>query len=290
MLKSIPDRAAAARETSPAEAETRPPALRLPFRTTAVFLSTGRTGTMALAEYFNASYPNVCARHEPKPSRSLRILGNRRLCGRLSREAAVEALRRARRPLERMTGGDVYLEANPYLCGFVDVLPDAFGPTRVIHLVRDPRTYIRSAINFSFARGVRGLATALVPDWSLKPDRCEAKPPRRWREMDPIERLAWFWNRINGVLDGAERRYGADYLRVRFEDLFDRDGTGLRGIAAWLGLPPEPALVNSMREKAVNASRRRECPGWDEWSPEARRLVVQHCGERAARYGYMLSD
>lgn len=265
------------------------PALKLPFRTTAILLSTGRTGTMALAEYFNTCYTHVCARHEPRPSRWLRVLGNRRMCGRLSRGEAINALARARRPLERMTGTQVYVEANPYLCGFVDVLTDVFGPTRVVHLVRDPREYIRSAINFSFARGMRALATAIVPDWSLKPDRCENPPAKRWRDMPWIERLAWFWTRINGELARAERTFGADYVRVRFEDVFDEDGAGLQSLAGWIGLPDEPSLIESMRQRAVNSSRRRDCPNWSEWPAEWRGHVTRHCDELARRYGYDLT-
>jgi hypothetical protein len=42
------------------------------FDMAAVLLSTGRTGTMAIARYLRESYPGVCALHEPRPSRHLR--------------------------------------------------------------------------------------------------------------------------------------------------------------------------------------------------------------------------
>ena len=39
-------------------------------------LSTGRTGTKFLAEYFNNNYPDITALHEPKPSYLLRLMSN----------------------------------------------------------------------------------------------------------------------------------------------------------------------------------------------------------------------
>ena len=42
-------------------------------RAVALVLSAGRTGTKFLSEYLDSGYPDVTAKHEPKPSRSLRL-------------------------------------------------------------------------------------------------------------------------------------------------------------------------------------------------------------------------
>ena len=57
-----------------------------------VILSTGRTGTKALAHFFNTSYDNVTALHEPAPSRHLRLLSNRAMARGMTPAGAVRAL------------------------------------------------------------------------------------------------------------------------------------------------------------------------------------------------------
>jgi len=258
------------------------------FDRVAVFLSTGRTGTTALAQYFDAAYPDVVARHEPRPSRHLRVMSNRRLAQRSSRTAAASALYAARRRFFSESRGSLYIESNPYLYGFLDVFDDVFRSARVVHIVRDPRSYVRSAINFGFSTGMRALATALVPYWSLKPELCEDPVRRSWGEMDPVERLAWFWNRINRHLAQGEALFGERYMRIRFEDLFDTRGAALHALARWLGLPHRTQLVDAMRAHAINASKSTRLPNWDSWPEPQKDALRRQCSHTAAEYGYTL--
>ncbi len=209
-------------------------------------VSTGRTGTKALAQHLNACYPHVCALHEPPPTRFyLRRTANRYLCGRLSREELVSILTRCRArmagPQERHT---IYVESNPGLSGFLDAIPDVFPDFQVLHVVRDPRTYIASAINWGVFNGVKGMLARYLPFWLPKPEythpRGAAGAPT-WKAMSPAERLAWHWRLINVHLDRGAALYGDRYLRVRFEDLFARDGSGLAEVVRWMGLPPATA-------------------------------------------------
>ena len=118
---------------------------------------------MALAHQLNRWYGNVCALHEPRPSRSLRIASNRFLCGKLSRQQMARRLAHARQALLGAMTEPIYIESNNSLYGFIDVLDEVFDQPYVLHVVRDPRTYIRSWINFGVYHGLKGLAGRFFP-------------------------------------------------------------------------------------------------------------------------------
>lgn len=251
-----------------------------------VILSTGRTGTTALASYLNDGCQGVTALHEPKPSRSLRIASGRYLAGRLSRPAMSQLLAKKRRAILQAINEPVYVESNPFLFGFLDVLGDVYPQPKVLHVTRDPRTMIRSALNFGAQRGIKWLFNNFVPYWLIKPDLLEANPERRWSQMSPVERIAWYWKVINAHLDRGAELYGDDYRRVRYEDLFAPGGDGLHDLIEWIGLQPKPEALERLLAQRVNPSRADVQPAWDEWSAEDREAMQRQCGELMGRYGY----
>lgn len=255
------------------------------FGTVVLLLSTGRTGTKALAHYFDGAFDNVYAVHEPPPSRTLRVASNRFLAGRVTEARLVEKYAAAREARLARVNEPVYLESNPFLHGFVGVLDRLFRAPRVVHLVRDPRTYVRSYLNYGAFRGVKGLAARYYPYWMLKPEQVDPTAPRRWPDMSHVERLAWRWTTINTALDRGESLYGDRYLRVRYEDVFAEDGSGLRRLAEWAGLTPT-AGFERLREERVNASTGKQAPKFDQWDAADRRVLLDLCGPQMERYGY----
>src|SRR5438477_7493912 len=107
-------------------------------------VSSGRTGTKAIAQHLSNCYPDIWARHEPAPSWRLRMGTTRELCGRASREELVGMLVKLRRKMVEEAREGIYVESNPYLSGFIGVLGEVFEDARVVHVVRDARTYVRS--------------------------------------------------------------------------------------------------------------------------------------------------
>jgi len=259
------------------------------FEAVVIILSTGRTGTTALAEYFDAAYPQVKALHEPKPSRRLRIASHRFVCGECSEDDMVHLLVRSRRKLLAKISEPFYIESNPYLHGFLEVFQQVFRRVKVVHLTRDPRTYVRSAINFGSLGGMKRLMSGLLPYWILKPEWCEKALTRSWAQMNKVERAAWFWTIMNRRLNTGRQLYGDNYTQLRFEDVFDPQGLGLRSLAKWIGLPDEHRLIQGMAERKVNASSRQLLPKWDDWPQESKDAVIRECGALAREYGYDLA-
>jgi hypothetical protein len=259
------------------------------FRPMVVVVSTGRTGTQALAHHLDASYANVTALHEPRPSRHLRLMSNRAVAGAVTMDEAVAELTRSRAKLFAGVRTPVYVESNWYVYGLLEALPEVFGRVKVLHVVRDPKTYIPSGLNFGQFSGLRALATTFLPYWYLKPEDAprELGPDKPWAQMTGVERLAWHWHVVNGEIDRVSPLFGQDFLRIRYEDVFGRDATGLGKLLEWIGLPDDAGLRERMQEKKVNASTtKRRCAPWKDWSDEQRAAVLARCGARMRAYGY----
>ena len=264
------------------------------FERVVVVLSTGRTGTQALAHYFNTCFDHVTALHEPKPTRHFRVMSNRAMAGKLSKETAVRTLVRSRRRLIEKITRPIYVESNWYLYGFLDALKDVFGRPKILHVVRDPRTFIPSYLNYGTFSGLKKIAAEYLPYWYLKPEQYEKDPPKRWKQMSRPERLAWHWHIVNREIDRGAALYGDDYLLLKYEDIFPRDfgpegPAGLNRLLDWAGLPRSEKLLHLMRDKKMNASGNRGYPKWEQWDEAERQSVLATCGAQMEQYGYAVA-
>ena len=228
----------------------------------------------------------MTALHEPKPSRTLRIASARFLAGRTSRANMALLLERKRRKLYAGIGTPIYLESNPYWYGFLDVLGEVFAGPRIVHITRDPRTMVRSALNFGTQRGLKRLFSAVVPYWKIRPELLDRNPPKRWWQMSPLERIAWHWRVVNSHLDRGAELYGQDYRRFRYEDLFLANGGGLGDLAEWIGVGEDSKALADMARSPVNRSMRQVVAEWDRWPEADRRTLLGHCAELMQTYGY----
>lgn len=261
----------------------------LTVRKTVFVVSTGRTGTQAIARHFQQSYLNVTALHEPAPSRPLRVLSNLYLCRRVGVHSLARAVRLLRRSLLARASTDLYLESNPFLHGCLDVLDGIFPNVHILHIVRHPLTYIPSHINHGAFAGAKGLAARYVPYWMLNPVQYEGTRRADWNLLLPEEKLAWRWTTINSVLNGGGQLYGERYRRIRYEDLFDGEGTAFSGLEDWLKLErraPVHLRTHQQQVERTNQSRRQLCVRAELWDPALRRRVLERCRGLMTQYGY----
>jgi hypothetical protein len=253
-------------------------------------VSSGRTGTQALAHHMDRCCQGVCALHEPPPSWRLRRASIKALSGHIKKDELRATLIDLRRGLVSRLDRPIYIESNGLLQGFLEVLPEVFDRPKVVHVVRDPRTYVRSAINFGAMSGLKWMAASFWPYWFPKPEHFTPKRRPGWWEMSPPERLAWVWMIINTQLNRGEQLFGEDYLRIKFEDLFAKDGSGFERLTDWIGLPRSPGLRDAANKENVNASHKERLPKFDQWDPALKTALLRHCGELMRLYGYGLDD
>ena len=77
------------------------------------------------------------------------------------------------------------------------------------------------------------------------------------------------------------------YLRMRYEDVFSKDGQGIRRIVEWVGLKWDPKLLDLMQSEKVNASTDKGFPRFDEWAPAEKQKLLDLCGAQMEKYGYL---
>jgi len=259
------------------------------------FVSTGRTGTTLLAEVFAAS--GARSMHEPAP-RWLRLVANAHAAGAVSTTRATTIVR-GQRSAAVSASAIPYVEANSLIGGLVRPLLDAFPDSIVVQVVRDPRTYVRSALDWGQYR-FAGRALNLVPYRRLAAPHFRPRSIRArldWALRDQFERLCWTWTAQNLAM--RSQGEGHDRFRtIRFEELVDRTlgPTILAGLHASIGLPdPAAGALVAEVERPRNQSGRRSGGGHAKHGGGDRvveaRLdrLIEVCGSEAANYGYDLA-
>lgn len=240
-------------------------------------VSTGRTGTKFFADYFN-NFSDVKAVHEPKPSRILRMWTNARLEKRATASKMLKIFISKRRSLLRGVLEPIYLESNPFVVGFTDILPKAFDAPEIIHVVRDPRTYIKSALNHGNTHGIKKLMNNYLPYWYPNISKIiHAK-----HDLTDKEVVAHYWTIINQFLEEAKKSIPAqNYHLFKYEEIF-KNTSSIRKISKIVGSKDKKVY----KINAVNKSKDRIITDWSDWSKEDCRSIDKICGKLMKDYGY----
>lgn len=247
----------------------------------ALILSAGRTGTKFLAHYLGSNFDSVVARHEPTPSRSLRLASHAHMVGAVSRSRLIALLRRKRvRHIDPLSAG-LYVESNPFLAGYADVLREVWSDLAIVHIVRDPREHVRSSLNHGTASGWKGLANRYVPHWYPDVTRIlKLKEP-----PGDVGLAAGVWTVMNRTIRDAAPHYPR-YRVFHYEQVFDSEHSGLREICDWLGLGEPRAGAGVSPSERINAGRLDAIGHWPEWTPEQCAEVERICQPLMGEYGY----
>lgn len=209
-------------------------------------LSSGRSGSEAIARSLN--HDSRCsAHHEPHPQLI-----------RISTDVAKQAMSVADAMLElraiydarRIQDGQVYFESDQKLFNLVPSLLQLMPEARFVHLIRDGREFVASALHRGWYSPTDLNDTLysheLDKRWSIYRLRGDLLPDpvTRWAKMDTFERLCWYWGFVNQVIQEALDNLPLDRRAlVRLNDL----EAGLRRISTLAGLPDsfaEPVCSN----------------------------------------------
>ena len=250
-----------------------------------IFVSSGRTGTRFLAEYFDKNYDDITAVHEPKPSYAIRRYSNAYMHGTISDECMIQLLKRKRKALMAAVTTPTYIESNPYLHGFVPFLHTQWPNAKIIHLVRDPRTAIMSGLNHQDARWIKKFANRWVPHWV--PDvRTLLNLPK---DASPIAYYAGFWQLTNNAIHTAGQQH-ENYTRLNYEDLFENDCQGLRQICDILSIDFKASKKAISPKTRINKSISSRTTGWPTWTAAECAEVHEICSPLMQEYGYGLDQ
>lgn len=186
-------------------------------------LSTGRTGTQFFSRYLTDSCHDILCLHEPKPSRRFKWYSNYYLSGKLSEEFIARQYYKTRRKTLQQTDFSKYVESSNFMFGCLPGISHIAPYLSVIHLVREPASYIKSHLNKGFWHGIKGFTARNIPGW------VEFLDPAILRSGDPVWILAARWIYVNRVIQQYRDQF--PYLLIRFEDLFGEDiETGIHSL------------------------------------------------------------
>lgn len=251
-------------------------------------LSTSRTGTKTLAEGLKGD--NILSPHQPAFSRILTVASNYYLHGWLPRCALEWLVKRLREPQIRRADCRYYVQVFSLDYLPAKIISQKYHNVYIIHIVRDPRTFVPSYLNWMHTRFRSFVANKLVLGWHPSGFFTGEVPWRAWRRMDEFQRVCWQWVYKNQNL---ERLFGGTprYMRVRFEDLFlsENRQAVLKSVISFMGIPYQDRF-EIVYQKKKNYSRKTYFPPWQEWSSERQEQLREICGHLMARYGYSLPD
>ncbi len=249
----------------------------------AFIVSTGRAGTKALTGFLNRRFPDVTCEHQPPGSRPIHILSNRAAQGRYSKEQLRQRVLRDKLESIRAAEGRVYVETNSMSWLAADALGDALGNTTIIQVVRDPRSFVPSMLNWKRTRWKSWVGHTFIPYWQPTGRVDPTVGWRRWRAWDEYERMAWVWAFKNRVMQETYA-HRPGFQTFRFEDLVKGGSPALREFVEALGLPYDPDMVQDFA-RPENVSKPR-VDRWADWPAERCTTVQAICGDLMERFGY----
>ena len=254
-----------------------------------LFLSTGRTGTKFLASVLRDTVPDADVFHEAgERSRLINILSHANLSGVTPASLTLKAWQRAiSGPLDKsQESSNYYIDANNHIYILAVNHPDLYPGLKIVHIVRDPRTYTRSHLNWSHSRVKSFLANYLTPFWQPSGFLTGDMPLGEWLRLSKLERFAWVWSFKNKYINQLEGS-PTPYLRIRFEDLFSEfnPGSTYQEILDFIGLT-DNKTTEGYFQQTINASKNRRIPEWTQWSNSQCRIIDHLCREGMEKYGY----
>ena len=301
-----------------------------------IISSLGRTGTTFFQNFFTNNFPNISAFHEPASIRynSLKFfeeikfniinfgfynsfikktlgkwgllnLSKKRILNKINNEKAIlQILNERKKFIEKQNakypeGKNVYLESNYHYYGLLDILPFVFKNLRIIFIIRDPRNWIRSNINFKLFYHFSD--TNMYLGNRLNAKMFQNDPyQKKWKSFSQFEKLAWAWNKQNSfAIESLEKIQNVPkienkniYKIFKFEDLFsDKNDEEFKNLINFINeLNPEKKesykkYKNSIHKK-IHQPKNYKFPKWQKWTSEEAQIVEKHCGDLMRKFGY----
>lgn len=250
-------------------------------------LSTGRTGTVAIARDINRRAGNATALHEPRPRTPLRILGGLAMERRVPKWL-MRAVWEAVHIINSSHKARLIVEINVARLGLAPYVAQIDPDARFLHIVRNPADYIQSGVNFGATR-MKRFVNWTVPGWEPGAVRREAQA-RIGRVgvngavSSEAIRLAVRWKLVNEFYGALGASLGARYKLVQFEDIFQGRIANYEEAISWLGVEISGQPDTSLER--YNPSCRKCLQGYDDIPATVRDEIREICGEAAYRFGY----
>jgi len=254
-----------------------------------LFVSTGRTGTKSLANFFREYFNNVESHHQPRYSRFINVFSNMYLSNIYPHELLRKFVYKYKISDILSCEKEYYIEANTMIYAITDIIRELDKEVYVIHLIRDPRSFVTSYMNWFHGRAFSKIANKVIPFWHANGVLADQINLAEWISMSEFERLCWFWKFENEVILKMNKDY-PNFISIRFEDLFITDTLKqLQSILSFVDLEFENNMVDYFDIKQ-NVSRKGHFSKWDKWDLKKIRSLHNICSSLMNAYDYGLEE
>lgn len=153
----------------------------------------------------------------------------------------------------------IYFESNNRLTFFAYQLNELFPKAKFIHLIRDPRDFVRSGIRRKWYSGQH-----LWDMGRIKP----LNDSINWDHLNLISKISWLWNETNSFIEDFKKSIDEEkMLTVKSEDLFT-DINVIKKIFDFIDVPLvyDDQELAKLIEKPVNKQNVNQFPYYEDWN------------------------
>jgi hypothetical protein len=228
-------------------------------------VSTGRTGTKFLANFYN-NFDRVFTVHEPYPD--FRSISPKYIVNEIPHSVAVKKFDYGRRLIAKkvkQNNCNKYIESNSRLSYLIPVIRDVIDDPKFIHIVRDGRNYLRSAMSRPygplFSKNDKNLKIT-AKDFPEDPFY------REWDNMDVFEKISWYWVKKDSLI--IKELKENDSITIKYEDIFKKNFEGIIRLSKFIGVNIDKTIELMKKKKSyrINKSDEYKIPHWTRWSED----------------------
>jgi hypothetical protein len=248
-----------------------------------VFLvSTGRTGTKFFSRLFSRHASGVAAYHTSQFTRLINVLGNFYALHQGTR-FLVKGLWKFLKFGKICSSPKRYIECNPYYYGIVDIILEMFPHSKIICVVRSPKTFVISHLRWEKQRWQSIIANRCVPFWQPTSYGNQLMG-FRWDIYQRVSFYSEVWARKNETITRSLPGDGRSVI-LRFEDVFDpKNGAQLlNDLMEWLDIRISKPITPETIGTKMNRSGGTPAQWWDE---RCSSIMRQFCSSLMREYGY----
>ncbi|WP_249030397.1 sulfotransferase domain-containing protein [Tannockella kyphosi] len=279
--------------------------------------STGRTATQFFAKYLNMMIEDSVSLHEPgtpwfsKPKQllsqikdyglfhmsfgqgmnnhSMYKLSRDYIAGTISKEEACKNARKINNQVDALYKENVVVYSSGHIYGLLGLLDEIYQDSRFVFIIRDPRTWIYSALNKT-EYSLYGPIEFFFRNISLQPN-CFKEDPylKDWTSFSKFEKYCWFYNKLNTYV--LEEMKNKDNFQVfKYEDIFltedkKRNFEELLNFATDFSYQKISAtFIPELIDKKIDSKQ--PSTSWDLWNKEDALIMEKHCGKLMRQFGY----
>lgn len=249
------------------------------------FLSTGRSGSTFLYHIFKEVYPELNITHQTSGSRLINVLSNIPF-PRVIRNKILKALFVLFKN-QNLTESTVDPLLSMAILALLKEKNIENENIKIVHLVRDPRTFVTSFMNWKSSSIKKRILHHLIPFWQPSPRFDKNISFKEKITFNKFRQFCYVWNYKN-YLFWSTFHNSANYKLIRFEDLTKSTikQEKFLDLLEFLDLPLKDFYFNSFSKTKINKSDVRIFPNYDDWDDDKKNYIYNSCGSLMQNFGY----